>query len=78
MQLDPDNKSDNEEDDIQISFKQWTTTDRTELVARCESDWLELLVSKLDKITTHSYIAKSQAAFLKKPSWNLQIQKLLY
>ena len=43
LQLDPDNKSDNEEDNIQISFKQWTTTDRTELVARCESvtDFIE-------------------------------------
>ena len=57
-----------DEDQDEIKFKKWTTTDSTELVNRSEkaSEFIELLVSKLDKITTHSYIAKSQASFLKK------------
>ena len=34
------------------------------------SEFIELLVSKLDKITTHSYIAKSQASYFLKKTKN--------
>ena len=57
-----------EEEEQTISFKQWTNTDRSELLTRTEPvmDFIELLINKIDILTTHSYIAKSQAGYLKK------------
>ena len=66
-QVDEDYDGDDEEDDeFEIEFKQWTTTDRTELVhnALPADEFIEELCEKLDKITSHSYIAKSQAKYL--------------
>ena len=56
-----------DEDEEMIDFKQWTTTDRTDLVTMRLplSDFIELLSEKLDKITSHSFIAKSQSSYLK-------------
>ena len=62
-QWDEDNDGDVEEDDeFEVEFKQWTTTDRTELVHNPlpADELIEELCEKLDKITSHSYIAKSQ------------------
>ena len=53
--------------DDDITFSQWDSTDRTALrtcTAPAE-DFLEQLVYKIDKLTTHSFIAKSQARYLK-------------
>ena len=66
-QVDEDYDGDDEEDDeFEIEFKQWTTTDRTELVhnALPADEFIKELREKLDKITSHSYIAKSQAKYL--------------
>ena len=66
-QGDEDNNGDDKEDDeFEIEFKQWTTTDRTELVhnALLVDEFIKELCEKLDKITSHSYIAKSQAKYL--------------
>ena len=66
-QVDEDYDGDDEEDDeFEIEFKQWTTTDRTELVhnALPADEFIEELCEKLDKITSHSYIAKSQLKYL--------------
>ena len=55
-----------EDDEFEIEFKQWTTTDRTELVHNAvpADEFIEQLCEMLDKITSHSYIAKSQAKYL--------------
>ena len=48
-------------------FKQWTTTDRTELtsITLPLNVFIDILTEKLDKITTHSFIAISQSSYLK-------------
>ena len=42
-------------------------TDQTELISMIlpQNEFINLLVQKLDNITTHSFIAKSQAGYLK-------------
>ena len=66
-----ENLYDNEDLDyvqeMEINFKQWTKTDRTELVSMKfpVNEFLELLAKKLDNITTHSYIARAQSSYLK-------------
>ena len=51
----------------EVEFKQWTMTDRTELtsVILPEEEFINLLIEKLNNITTHSFIAKSKASHLK-------------
>jgi len=48
-----------EEDDI-IEFSQWKTTDRLTLVQQQETiaDYINLVMSQLQKLIAHSYIAK--------------------
>ena len=55
-----------EDENDEISFKQWQHTDRTTLITRTEkvSDFLQLLVEQTSSITTHHFIAKSQASYL--------------
>ena len=55
-----------EDDDSCIDYKQWKTTDQSELVSLTEttSSFIHTLINKLQKLTVHSYIAKSQAASL--------------
>ena len=57
-----------EDDDYCIDYKQWKTTDRSELLSLTEttSSFVNILKSKLQKLTVHSYITKSQAASLRK------------
>ena len=67
---DDDNENDSDKDisvDEFITYKQWTTNDRAELVSLTTTvgDFIEDLCGKLDKITAHSYIAKAQATYLK-------------
>ena len=53
--------------DDDITFSQWDSTDGTTL-RTCTTpakDFLEQLAHKIDKFTTHSFIAKSQACYLK-------------
>ena len=53
--------------DDDITYSQWDSTDRTELRNYTSSvdDFIELLVYQVDSLTTHSYVAKSQARYLK-------------
>ena len=55
-----------------IEFQQLTTTGRSDLVNCRESivDYVDLVVSQLGKLTTHSYIAKAQARYLKQRKEN--------
>ena len=50
-----------------ISFTQWESTDRTVLRTFTTSveDFIENLVCKIDNLTTHSFIARSQSQYLK-------------
>ena len=62
-----------------ITFKQWTKTDRTELVTRSESlfDFIDLLIKKFDALTSHSYIATAQGKYLKKCKDELKTDEVI-
>ena len=73
--------SDSEDDDDEknITFKQWTTCDRSELIT-CSlplEDFIAKLCDLLNDITFHSYIAKAQAAYLKKVKENLKSNEVI-
>ena len=78
-------QNDNEEEDEDnieeqiIQFQQWTTVDRAELVSQSlpVSDFVNLLAEKLNNLTSHSYIAKSQMQYLKKCKENLKENELI-
>lgn len=67
-----------EEDDI-IHYKQWTHTDRTELITVSQqvSDFIETLSKKVDTVTTHHFIAKKQAAYLRRAKDNLKEDEMI-
>ena len=76
---DSDEESDVERENIGdmeecITYKQWTTADRAELISVTATveGFIEVLCEKLDAITAHSYIAKSQANYLKELKDNLE------
>lgn len=58
--------SDEYDEDDNINFQQWVSTDRTTLVTQQLSmaDFIELLTNKLDNLTVHHYIAKHQSGYL--------------
>ena len=65
-----DNDEDNIEDDESqqtITFKQWSTTDRVELVIRTEPVWdhIDLMALHLNKSTEHSNTTTAQSNYLK-------------
>ncbi len=59
--------SDDESEDQQVLYKQWTTVDRSELntYSATASEFVSILCDKLNDLTAHSYVARSQAAYLK-------------
>ena len=71
--LDNSDSENVESDDLEITFNQWSSTDRAELIKQTTSlsDFIELLSEKLDKITFHSFIAKAQGSYLKQQIENL-------
>ena len=50
-----------------VVYSQWESTDRTALRTHTASmdEFIDLLVYNIDNLTTHSFIAKSQAKYLK-------------
>ena len=54
--------------DDEIRYSQWESVDRTILKTHTSDvdDFIELLVYSVDNLTTHSFVAKSQAQYLKK------------
>ena len=58
--------SDRDNEDL-VHFQQWQTTDRAELSMHClpVDEFTDLLVQKLDELTVHSFIAKSQSVYMK-------------
>ena len=74
------NKEDSQEDDEpEITFNQWSSTDRAELTKHSisASSFVELLSEKLDIITSHSFIAKAQSQFLKQEKDHLSENEAL-
>ncbi len=57
----------------EISFQQWQGTDRAMLCTQTTNaqEFVELLVNAISKLTVHSFIAKSQARYLKNLKDNL-------
>ena len=66
----PDMLSENED----IEFKQWEATDRTSLhtITMFSDDFIDTTASKLDALTSHSFIAKSKSQYLKDRKVKLQ------
>jgi len=56
-----------------IMFQQWQGTDRAMLVSQAATveEFIEITVEALNKLTGHSFIAKSQAKYLKEKKMNL-------
>ena len=54
--------------DEEVRYSQWENVDRSNLNSHTSDidDFIELLVYNVDNLTTHSFIAKSQAQYLKK------------
>ena len=52
----------------EVRYSQWENVDRSNLNSHTSDidDFIELLVYNVDNLTTHSFIAKSQAQYLKK------------
>ena len=57
-----------------ITFAQWITTDRTEMIHQTltVSEYIKMLVIKLTKLLSHSFIAKQQSNFLKQRKQSLE------
>jgi len=53
---------------LAVQFSRWTMTDRSTLVQQQETvaDYINLIVLQLQKLTSHSYIAKCQILHLQK------------
>ena len=54
------------DDDDLVTFRQWDHTDRTTIVTRQESvsNFIHIICDEFDKLTTHHFISKAQAAYL--------------
>ena len=67
-QLLPDSEKGDEDEPLNIQFQQWTSVDHSELVQQILpiDEFISRLVEKLSTLTTHLYIAKAQAKYLKK------------
>ena len=60
-------EEDDDENADEIRFQQWTTVDRSELLQQAlpVTQFIEVLVDKMNDLTAHSYIARAQAHYLK-------------
>ena len=76
---DESSEDEDDEDDETITFKQWTTTDRADLISQTLSigEFIEKLAEKLNNTTSHSYIVRSQAAYLKKLKEDLPTDEVI-
>ena len=66
-----------EEDEIE--YKQWTTTDRSTLV-NCSDNipqYIEIVIKQLLKLTPHSHIAKIRSQYLKNLKSNLNSESVM-
>ncbi len=58
---------------VPVRFKQWESTDRNILLDKelPLNEFINLLVEKVDKLTTHHFISKKQSKFIKELKENL-------
>ena len=63
-------KDDESDEEIEVTFAQWQTTDRANLINQTTSlnEFIELLATKINNLTTHSFIAKSQSQYIPQES----------
>ena len=61
-----------------IIYTQWQSTDQStwETLVSSPSSFVDLLTEAVDKLTSHSYIAKCQAKYLSEQKQNLDLGKL--
>ena len=52
--------------DYEVTFQQWQSTDRMDLIQQTleVDDFIQLTVNSIDKIITHSYVAKCQGSYV--------------
>ena len=64
---------DRDYDDL-VQFQQWQNTDRAQLdnLSLNVPDFIDLVVEKIDKLTSHSFIAKEQSKYLKQRKQNMR------
>ena len=70
---------DNCPQDDMIYYQQWTSTDNTRIdnSSMAVDDFIDLVASKIDSFTSHSYISKCQAKYLKDRKEALQDDECL-
>ena len=68
------------DEDEEITYQQWQTTDRCNLVTMTTSieEYIDYLVSKLEKLTSHSYLTTTQAEYLRKCKENLRDESVIF
>ena len=73
MKADDDGQVD-DYDDVEITFQQWTTSGKAELILciLLLDEFIEQLCEQLDEITSHSFIARSQSQYINKLKENLK------
>ena len=71
---DTDESEQDEEEEKEVRFSQWISTDRADIVKQClsVSEFVDLLVEILDKLTPHSFTAKTQGEYIKNLKYNLK------
>ena len=67
------------EDDFEIHYKQWQTTDRATLLSLTADvpTFVELLVSCFEKLQSHSFIAHSQSQYLNQLKQNMDQSNII-
>ena len=65
--------------DSEIIFQQWVGTDRTTMLSDSTSihDLIDMISNSIDKLTSHSYIAKAQSSHLKLRKENVDENTIL-
>jgi hypothetical protein len=63
----------------EVQFKQWKSTDRTEMVTNiCKrSDLVQIAARQMSQLIPHEYIANAQKEYLKKSKEDLQANKVI-
>ena len=62
-----------------ISFKEWTTTDREEMLNKILllEKFIDLLIQRIEKLTPHLFIARGQANYLNQPKQDLPSEEVI-
>ena len=60
-------ESEDEDEEMEVRFSQWGSTDRADIIKEVlpVTEFVNLLVEKIDALTTHSFIAKTKGDYVK-------------